>query len=184
MKLQDFYNLGFKETYCDDKHSIRRMVLTTDNHYSEIKEFINTLDYDNDVYNKVKKFVESFNYYLVSISYVDNILYSCNCYLDDINGKRVILKLEDLKLEFYCDKESELIYRIYDWYEYFSPCGLTYSIHEVYELSNYKDSNISVEEFILSLLKQREVDSKSVKGYYNNELKMLHKRYRDRLKKM
>lgn len=45
MNLQDFYDLGFKETF-KDTSAIRRRVLNTDEHYQEVQDYARTFKDD------------------------------------------------------------------------------------------------------------------------------------------
>ncbi len=177
MTLQDFYTLGFKETY-KDTNPARRRVLHDDPYYFEILEYARTFDVSKlDYWDSLSNYVRRFNYYLNSVCCRGNEIHDLNLYFDDSNSERVVLTLGSIILDITYDKETKFIYRIYDKYSYFSSyCNY----NEIYEFAGV---NIGIKEFMTRLHKARKEDSQKIKNYFNKELKYLHQTYRDRLKK-
>lgn len=70
MNLQDFYDLGFKETF-KDPTSIRRRVLYFDEHYQEVQEYVKNLKDTtlSSSWDKLRDYIwNNFKYMLQSVS--------------------------------------------------------------------------------------------------------------------
>jgi len=176
MTINDFYNLGFIEEFKDPLPQ-RRRVLDTDEHYQEVTEIVKQLKNWDSI--KETLYIK-FKYNLYSLSSQGDEVTDATCYFDDSNTERVIVKLNDIRLDVIYNKETKFVYSIYDRYRYFSPYGF-HSFNEIYEVTNYIKSRLSITEFMQKLLKTRQEDAQNIKNYYNKELKNMHRSYRDRL---
>lgn len=182
MNLQDFYDLGFKEIF-KDTSAIRRRVLNTDEHYQEVQDYARTFKDDTSCsyWNTLRDFAwNNFKYMLQSISSQGGVLTEATCYFDDNNGERVIVKLDDIELEIYYNKDTKFVYKVYDRLYRFSSFN-SYVSNDVYEVNSNESSILTLDDFMKNLLKSREQDAQNVRNYYNKQLKEIHQTYKSRL---
>jgi len=179
MLLQDFYGLGFVETYKYATYGSRRKLSDKDAHYEEIQNFVSSLDSSSRSYYDVENLIKSFGYDLISVLSVGNTIKRVECYLDDPNSESSILAFGDIELEVCYDKETKFVFRVLDKYSYFS-----LKMFESYVVAyDYIDQEISIETLMKRLLDLREKDTKKVRSHFNKELRTTHQLYRTILKR-